>query len=111
MNYFRITAYHPIKDRSIIMDSFGRFEKLWQFSSELIQKGFQIIEVANASKFLDGNFDKTGEDKDTLLLRAFGAGKPANIVCEHGDEIYHAIKVANKVYIPDRAKIFEGGAV
>ena len=41
-NYFRITAYHPEKDISIIMDSFGFFEKKWQFSADLIKRGFKI---------------------------------------------------------------------
>ena len=44
-NYFRITAYHPAENVCAIFDSNGRFEKLWQFSSYLIQKGFKIIEV------------------------------------------------------------------
>ena len=44
-NYFRITAYHPEQDLSAIFDSNGYFEKLWQFSAYLIQKGFKIIEV------------------------------------------------------------------
>lgn len=42
-NYFRITAYHPEQDLSAIFDSNGCFEKLWQFSAYLIQKGFKII--------------------------------------------------------------------
>ena len=41
-NYFRITAYHPEQDLSAIFDSNGYFEKLWQFSAYLIQKGFKI---------------------------------------------------------------------
>ena len=50
-NYFRITAYHPAKNICAIFDSNGRFEKLWQFSSCLVQKGFKIVEVGNADKF------------------------------------------------------------
>ena len=42
---FRITAYHPTKDISVIIDSHGRFEKLWQFSSHLLTKGFKVLEV------------------------------------------------------------------
>ena len=42
-NYFRITAYHPAKNICAIFDSNGRFEKLWQFSSYLVQKGFKIV--------------------------------------------------------------------
>ena len=52
-NYFRITAYHPARNICAIFDSNGRFEKLWQFSSYLVQKGFKIVEVGGADKFLD----------------------------------------------------------
>lgn len=44
-NYFRITAYHPAKNICAVFDSSGRFEKLWQFSAYLVQKGFKIVEV------------------------------------------------------------------
>ena len=37
-NYYRITAYHPEKNISVIMDSYGMFEKLWQFSAFLVEK-------------------------------------------------------------------------
>ena len=53
-NYYRITAYHPEKDISIIMDSFGLFEKKWQFSADLIKKGFKILEVSDGSQFKIG---------------------------------------------------------
>ena len=53
-NYFRITAYHPAENLSVIFDSNGYFEKLWQFSAYLIQKGFKIIEVGNEEKFDEG---------------------------------------------------------
>ena len=32
-NYFRITAYNPENNIGFIADSYGKFEKLWQFSS------------------------------------------------------------------------------
>ena len=54
-NYFRITAYHPAKNICAIFDSNGRFEKHWQFSAYLVQKGFKIVEVSSDDKFLDGN--------------------------------------------------------
>ena len=50
-NYFRITAYHPKEDLSVIMDSNGIFEKLWQFSAFMVSKGFKIIEVGGEDKF------------------------------------------------------------
>ena len=57
-NYFRITAYHPARNICAVFDSNGRFEKLWQFSSYLVQKGFKIVEVGGVDKFLDGYFPK-----------------------------------------------------
>lgn len=75
-NYFRITAYHPTENISVIMDSNGKFEKLWQFSAFLIQKGFKIIEVGNDEKFLDGDIPKTSPDTEHILLRACGKNKP-----------------------------------
>ena len=44
-NYYRITAYHPDKDLSVIMDCCGMFEKKWQFSSYLVNKGFKILYI------------------------------------------------------------------
>lgn len=74
-NYFRITAYNPNEDVAMIVDSNGRFEKLWQFSAFLVSKGFQILAVGNDTRFTDGNIPKT-EESDKLLLRACMKGKP-----------------------------------
>ena len=74
-NYFRITAYHPAKNICAIFDSNGRFEKLWQFSSYLVQKGFKIVEVGADDKFLDGNIPKAPASAQ-LLVRACGRGEP-----------------------------------
>ena len=74
-NYFRITAYHPQKDICAIFDSNGRFEKLWQFSAYLVQKGFKIIEVGADDKFLDGNIQKAPAG-NLLLVRSCGKGRP-----------------------------------
>ena len=74
-NYFLITAYHPAKNICAIFDSNGRFEKLWQFSSYLVQKGFKIVEVGADDKFLDGNIPKAPAG-DQLLVRACAKGSP-----------------------------------
>ena len=75
-NYFRITAYHPAENVCAIFDSNGRFEKLWQFSSYLIQRGFKIIEVGAEDKFDDGDFDRAPVEKDKIILRACAKGQP-----------------------------------
>ena len=75
-NYFRITAYHPTENLSVIMDSNGLFEKLWQFSSYLVQKGFKIIEVGNEEKFNEGDLPKAEYDNVHVILRARKSGPP-----------------------------------
>lgn len=74
-NYFRITAYGPNENVGMIIDSNGRHEKLWQFSAELVAKGFNILAVGSDAKFSDGNIPKT-EESDKILLRACMKGKP-----------------------------------
>ena len=91
--YFRITAYHPEENVSIIIDSNGMFEKLWQFSSHLVKKGFKIIAVGNEESFDDGNIPKAFLDAHTMILRACDRGKP---VCQNGK-----IEVKGRFYQPD----------
>ena len=74
-NYFRITAYHPKHDVCMIADSNGKFEKLWQFSAYLVQKGFKIAKVSASDKFLDGNIQRAPAGNQ-LLVRACDKGQP-----------------------------------
>ena len=85
-NYFRITAYHPAKNICAIFDSNGRFEKLWQFSAYLVQKGFKIVEVGADDTFLDGNIPKAPAGAQQLV-RACAKGSPqrdGNVVTVQG---------------------------
>lgn len=75
-NYFRITAYHPTENISVIMDSYGKFEKLWQFSSYMVSKGFKVLEVDTQDTFLDGNLPKVEAIQDKIILRASQEGTP-----------------------------------
>ena len=75
-NYFRITAYHPTENISVIMDSYGKFEKLWQFSAYMVSKGFEILDVGDETKFEDGNMPKVEKDNNHIFLRAYNNGKP-----------------------------------
>lgn len=75
-NYFRITAYHKQLNISMIMDSYGKFNELWEFSAYLVAKGFNILEVHRAEKFTDGNFTKASQDNDHVILRAAQYGIP-----------------------------------
>ena len=72
-NYFRITAYHPKHNVCAIFDSNGKFEKLWQFSSYLVFKGFNIVEVG--ADFQEGDMPKVPAS-ESIILRACGKGEP-----------------------------------
>ena len=76
MNYFRITAYNKEQDYSIIIDSYGAFNELWQFSSMLVDKDFSIIAVGNENFFNDGNIPKVKEQTNKMILRAESQGRP-----------------------------------
>ena len=102
-NYYRITAYHKEKDISIIMDSYGFFEKKWQFSADLIRRGFDIIEVSDDTQFLDGNIERlTKEYPDKFILRATANGEPEYFEKNIGGTTYKAVKVGDKTYIPNK---------
>ncbi len=110
-NYFRVTVYHEAEDFSIIMDSFGMYEKLWQFSSFFIQKGFQVLEVSSDEKFLDVNIKRANPCPDNMILRETGTGRPEKITYTLDGVTYHAVKLKEKIYIPDRSITVTGGAV
>ena len=75
-NYFRLTAYHPTENLSVIMDSNGLFEKLWQFSSFMVYKVFKIIEVGGEDKFNEGDMPKVEPDNTHVIVRACKSGLP-----------------------------------
>lgn len=100
-NYYRITAYHKEKDISIIMDSYGLFEKKWQFSADLIRRGFDIIEVSDDTQFLDGNIERlTVPEPEKFVLRASACGRPKYIEQEVDGITFKAVMIEYKIYIP-----------
>lgn len=107
--YFRLTVYHPAENLSVIFDSNGMYEKLWQFSSYMIGRGFKVLEASTEEKFLDGNISKTEADPEHIICRAHFKGKPETVAYELNGVSYQAVKVGDKTYIPDRDKT--GGAV
>jgi hypothetical protein len=90
-NYFRITAYNRDEDYSIIIDSYGAFNELWQFSSCLVDKGFSIIAVGNENFFEEGNMPKVKEQTNKMILRAEAKERPVR----NGKQI----TVGDKTYI------------
>ena len=104
-NYFRITGYIPEKNLSFIMDSYGAYEKLWQFSAVLIAKGCRIVEVGSDEKFLNGNIPKLTEPSTKMTLIATAEGEPIRTTYEFNGINYRAIQVGDKIYIPDKSSI------
>ncbi|MBQ6922281.1 MAG: hypothetical protein IJQ66_04255 [Clostridia bacterium] len=104
-NYFRITGYIPEKNLSFIMDSYGAYEKLWQFSSALIAKGCRILEVGSDEKFLDGNIPKLAKQSNKMVLRATAEEEPKHTTYEFNNMTYKSIQVGEKTYIPDKSRI------
>ena len=69
-NYFRITAYYPAENISCIMDTYGKYDEIWQFSAYLVKLKFKIIDVAGAGQFDYGNIPPIKEKNDQFILRA-----------------------------------------
>ncbi len=103
-NYFRITAYYEKEDLSAIIDSNGMFEKLWQFSSYIVQKGLKVLEISNADNFIDVNTQLAERDTQHVLLRAVCKGKPEYIQQTIDGKNHRAVRVNDMTYVPDKTK-------
>ena len=104
-NYYRITAYHPIEDFSFIVDSHGRFEELWAFSSYLVSKSLKILEVSTEEKFLDGNMKQAKEHPEYLYIQSAQRGQPTKTTVTVDGKTYPAVEVCGRRYIPDRNEV------
>lgn len=103
-DYFRVTGYCKEQNISFIVDSYGYYEHLWQLSSELVQKGVEIVAVSDSNKFLNGNITWTDCDDDFLIARATCDGRPQETTFPVEGVTYKALKVGDKIYVPDRTK-------
>ena len=74
-NYFRLTAYYPTENISCIMDTYGKYDEIWQFSAYLVKLKFKIIDVAGTGQFEYGNIVPIKEKSDQFILRACAKGK------------------------------------
>ena len=104
-NYYRITAYHPTEDYCFIVDSHGRFEKLWQFSAYLVSKGVKVLEVANSDTFLDGNMNRATEHPEYIYLQSAQWGQPTQTTITIDGIAYRAVEICGRRYIPDRNEV------
>ena len=100
-NYYRITAYHTESDVSAVFDAYDRYEKLWQFSAELIQNGFSIIKVNRQESFLVGNINLIDKESHKIILRAVSDGKPVIEPDTYEGKPCEMVIIGDKAYIPD----------
>ena len=100
-NYFRITAYYPTEDCSFIADSYGKFEKLWQFSSYLLKKGIKVLEVNHFEDSKDLNIGVIPFNTSEFYLRAVKKGKPTYTEREVNGITHKIIEINGKYYIPN----------
>ena len=98
--YFRLTAYEPTHNITMILDSNGVFEKKWQFSAFVIARGCQIINITDSDNMIDVNCGKMDYNPKQFKLMAHIIGKAENIKHTIDGKTYDAIKVADKIYIP-----------
>ena len=101
-NHFRVTAYNPTEDITVLIDSYGVYNKLWQLSSMLVLKGFNILEVSDSSKFVDVNIPSIEPNEKQLYLRACMVGKPDKFIQPIDGKRLNVIQVENRMYIPDK---------
>ena len=96
-NYFRITAYHPEKDISVILDSNGRFEKLWEFSSFIVSQGFKVIFLTKSENIMRSTFPVV-EQSQRIAVRAISKGRPRIDEFEYEGRRCKVITVSDKIY-------------
>ena len=93
---------HFFKSPGKLSDSYGKFEKLWQFSSYLIQHGCKIVEVNNSDNFLNyKNLPLLTEPSDKIIIRAMEEGRTNYVPHVINGNNYKIVVMGNKQYIPD----------
>ena len=97
-NYFRITAYHPATDISVIVDSNGKFEKLWEFSAYLVSKGFKILEVGKDDFIIDAGYERVSTPSNKVLVMGYGKGRADIQDVTYENRPCKAIAVHNMAY-------------
>ena len=100
--YFRLTAYEPSNNITMILDSNGAFEKKWQFSAFIIAKGCKIINVTDEENMIDINCGKMDYNPKRFRLMAAIEGEPKSIKYTINNVEYDAMQVGDKIYIPQK---------
>ena len=76
-------------------------QKEFRIYSAAVKKGLKVLEVSKMENVLDVNIEKVEEDNEHIFLRANTDGKPEETTQTINGITYKAIKVADKIYIPN----------
>lgn len=98
MNYFRITVYNPKHDFSAILDTYGKYNEIWEFSAYLVSKGFKIIEVGANENLIEGSFKAITEQSNKIFVRGVARGRPIIQNVTYDNRPCKAISVYDKAY-------------
>ena len=68
--YFRVKAHYPKENMTVVVDSYGKYDEIWQLSAFLIKNGFKILQVWDDGKPTDTDIPKVNDmDKTHLYVR------------------------------------------
>lgn len=104
MNYFRITCYCQNNNTSYIFDSNGKFSSLKEFIKFFEKENMNVICASSEKNMIDVNCGKCEKDKNEIILISLNKGKPEFTTYAINGINYEAVKVLNKIYIPDKTK-------
>ena len=66
--YFRVKAHHPKENMTIVVDSYGKYDEIWQLSAFLVKKGFKILEVWDDEKIANDDYHKVNTIDTTHII-------------------------------------------
>lgn len=93
--YFRIVVYSPELDVTMILDAYGRYEKKWQFSAELLKFGVKILEISELEETFDTNIEPLDKPIKGFALRGIVKGQ----ITIEGDYNGMWVSVSDKHYM------------
>ena len=75
-------------------------------SAELVKRRLKIIEVSDDEQFLEGNIPLLVNPTSKFVLRAYANGKPEYVTQTIRGTECSAVKLGEKIYIPNKSDVF-----
>ena len=90
------------KNVSLIADSNGKFDKLWQFSAYLVAKGCKINAVSNIDDCIPCKIKPIPFNAEQFVIRTCYMGTPTETHQSIDGVSYKAIRVKDMLYVPNK---------